>query len=66
MTSEPQNLPAVQSDSNAQGADQSRLATSNQSQKLSLYQSQTSPLPGNRPIADNVTEDIDDMLGYLD
>lgn len=24
------------------------------------------PLPGNRPIAANVTDDIDELLGYLD
>lgn len=35
---------------------------------LTLYApyAQPSPLPGNRPIADNSTEDINDMLGYLD
>ncbi|MBF2078867.1 MAG: hypothetical protein IGR76_10200 [Synechococcales cyanobacterium T60_A2020_003] len=27
---------------------------------------QPAPLPGNRPVADNVTDDIDDLLGYLD
>lgn len=35
-------------------------------QPMQIYRPPVAPLPGNRPVADNVTEDVDDMLGYLD
>lgn len=34
--------------------------------KVNIYRPKPSPLPQNRPIASNTTEDMDDMLGYLD
>jgi len=34
--------------------------------KFDIHRPEPSPLPGNRPVADNNTEEIDDMLGYLD
>ncbi len=66
MSSDPQNRPAVRSDSDSQGSQQSQLTPVNQPSRPNLYRSQTTPLPGNRPIADNATEEIDEMLGYLD
>lgn len=35
-------------------------------QPMEIYRPPATPLPGNRPVADNTTEDTDDMLGYLD
>ena len=34
--------------------------------KVNIHRPKPSPLPQNRPIANNKTEDMDDMLGYLD
>ncbi|MEB3233463.1 MAG: hypothetical protein VKJ64_20815, partial [Leptolyngbyaceae bacterium] len=33
---------------------------------INIYRPKPSPLPHNRPIADNNTEAMDEMLGYLD
>ncbi|MCA1993841.1 MAG: hypothetical protein LDL41_17610 [Coleofasciculus sp. S288] len=40
---------------------QTALAVAKEPKGLNLR-----PLPNNRPIASNVTEDMDEMLGYLD
>ena len=33
---------------------------------INIYRPKPSPLPNNRPVADNNTENMDDMLSYLD
>ncbi|MGB3493193.1 MAG: hypothetical protein WBA57_10720 [Elainellaceae cyanobacterium] len=35
-------------------------------QPMQIYRPPVAPLPGNRPVADNVTEETDNMLEYLD
>jgi len=65
MTSESQKLPSTETSLESESSDNTKLSRVNQSQGLNLHRAE-SPLPGNRPIADNDTEDIDDMLGYLD
>lgn len=46
---------------------ESKPASSEDLQAMTVYRpQQLAPLPDNRPIADNSTEDIDEMLGYLD
>ncbi|MEB3211779.1 MAG: hypothetical protein VKL39_10505 [Leptolyngbyaceae bacterium] len=37
-----------------------------QHQPMQIYRPSPSPLPGNRPVADNTTDDSDELLGYLD
>ncbi|GEM_PF-5919815 len=35
-------------------------------QPMQIYRPPATPLPSNRPVADNVTDEDDEMLGYLD
>jgi len=45
---------------------ESAITPSERQQPMQIYRPEPSPLPGNRPIAENVTDEMDDMLGYLD
>lgn len=42
------------------------IAPTQTRQRMQIYRPAPSPLPGNRPVADNTTDDADDLLGYLD
>lgn len=42
------------------------ITPSSNHQPMQIYRPAPSPLPGNRPVADNTTDEIDDLLGYLD
>ncbi|MEL6223113.1 MAG: hypothetical protein AAFR31_10790 [Cyanobacteria bacterium J06627_8] len=42
------------------------IAPSSNHQPMQIYRPAPSPLPGNRPVADNKTDDSDELLGYLD
>ncbi|MEB3358083.1 MAG: hypothetical protein VKK04_15250 [Synechococcales bacterium] len=62
MSSDPRDLipmPTTEAPSTAESSIQRRP-------KFDIHRPEPSPLPGNRPVADNNTEEIDEMLGYLD
>lgn len=62
MSSEAERAIAI----NSSTAPQETSEPTPEANPIDIYRPQASPLPGNRPIADNTTDDIDDMLGYLD
>lgn len=45
---------------------ESAITPSDNQQPMNIYRPEPSPLPGNRPIADNTPDDTDELLGYLD
>jgi hypothetical protein len=49
-----------------ESAPESAIAPSDNRQPMQIYRPEPSPLPGNRPIADNTADDTDELLGYLD
>ncbi len=49
-----------------ESAPESAITPSGDRQPMQIYRPQPSPLPGNRPIADNAGDETDELLGYLD
>jgi acetyl esterase/lipase len=46
--------------------DSGAIAPTSQHQPMQIYRPAPSPLPGNRPVADNTSNNDDELLGYLD
>jgi hypothetical protein len=67
MASDEKNIVPTQPSQEFQAQPEPSKPTKAERQELSLYRKpQISPLPGNRPIADNNTDDPDALMGYLD
>ncbi len=45
---------------------QNRPQGSSVSEFVAVYRPKYTRYIGNRPVADNVTEDVDDLMGYID
>jgi hypothetical protein len=65
MASDEKNIVPTESFQEFQAQPESALAKGER-QQLSLYRKSQSPLPNNRPIADNNVDNPDELMGYLD
>lgn len=65
MSTDPSNLIPV-STAQPELTVQANQGSSQPSGTINIYRPKPSPLPQNRPIGDNNTEAMDDMLSYLD
>lgn len=66
MASDEKNIVPTQSSQGFQAQPESAKPAKDERQQLSLYRRPQSPLPNNRPIADNTVDNPDELMGYLD
>ncbi|NJL40364.1 MAG: hypothetical protein HC899_29195 [Leptolyngbyaceae cyanobacterium SM1_4_3] len=66
MASDEKNIIPTESFQEFQAQPESAKLAKGERQQLSLYRKSQSPLPNNRPIADNDTDNPDELMGYLD
>ncbi len=62
----PESAPESAVASDTSDTSESAITPSDNRQPMQIYRPEPSPLPGNRPIADNTANDTDELLGYLD
>ncbi|NER00453.1 MAG: hypothetical protein F6K30_27780 [Cyanothece sp. SIO2G6] len=66
MSSDPRDLVPVSTAQPELETQPSHDAVYSDGSIIDIHRPKPAPLPHNRPIADNNTEAMDDMLGYLD